>query len=188
MNVQSMSMRTIPSGGNRSAEKRETSQASWAERMKEADEMIRARREARLQDLSAAKKSLTPAEVNDLADQLYTKYDPEHMTMDEYRWFIEDLVSGGALTRTEAEGFRVGNALEIDPFSLRVREMDSPLDNIFTLADANGNARLFVHTLTRWVRGNSPIYDAQMDAAEKASDILDAMLARRKQAGLHDSR
>ena len=185
MNVQSTSIHTVPSGMNRTAEKRKTNQASWDDHMKETYEMIRARYEARLQDLSTAKKFLTPAEINDLADQLYAKYDPEHMTMDEYGRFIEDLVSGGALTRTEAEGFRVGHEVEIDPFSLRVREMDSPLDTIFTFDDAKGNARLFVRSLTRWVRGSSPIYDAQMDAAEKASDILDAMLARRKQAGLY---
>lgn len=163
---------------------RTTGELEWGQyNLTEFMEQARVRHDERLRELSAAKKSLTPAEIHELAGQLYQKYDPQHMTLDEYDSFINDLISSGVLNHAEIGGMGVGNRVIVDPceptFSRAVR---SPLDWVSKLADTNGDVMLFLHALQDRDRGSAQSTEAHTRAVRKALAVLDAMLERRKQS------
>lgn len=157
----------------------ETRQLNWTELMEKA----KVTRDAELQKLAAAKQSLTPAEVNDLAEQLYKKYDPQSMTQEEYNCFIDDLINGGALNRAEASGMSGRYGIEVDPSAPGgLQEIHAQEDLICSLSDAKGNAMQFLSALARWDKGSLRANEAYSNAAQKAVAVLDAILERRKQS------
>lgn len=159
----------------------ETRQLNWTELMEQA----KIRRDTELQQLAAAKKSLTPAEINELADKLYKKYNPQSMTQEAYNRFIDDLIDGGALNRAEASGMNGRYGIEVDPLGPGgLQQIHSSEGLICSLSDAQGNATLFLRALGRWDRGSLRANEAQSNAARKALAILDAILERREQYGL----
>lgn len=157
----------------------ETRQLNWTELMEKA----KIRRDANVQQLAAAKSSLTPAEIDELAEKLYTKYNPQSMTQDEYNSFIDDLINGGALNRAEANGMSGRYGIEVDPSAPGgLQEIHTQEDLICSLSDAKGNAMQFLSALARWDKGSLRANEAYSNAAQKAVAVLDAILERRKQS------
>lgn len=165
-----------------------TGELEWGQyNLTELMEQAKVRHDERLQELSAAKKSLTPAEIHELADQLYKKYDPKHMTLDEYDSFINDLINGGVLNYAETAGMGVGNRVIVDPYESKCSwAICSPLDTVFKLADTNGDAMLFLRALQNRDRGSAQSTEAHARAVRKALAVLDAMLERREKYGVEE--
>lgn len=166
---------------NRTTGELERGQYNLTEMMEKAKE----NHDARLRELAAAKKTLTPAEIDELAEKLYKQYDPQHMTQKDYDSFINALIEGGALTSAETHGMCFKNMDVIDPYeSLRSWEIRSPLDEVSRLSDVNGDAMLFLYAIKDRDRGGAQSNKAHARATRKALSVLDAMLYKRKQEGI----
>lgn len=154
---------------------------NWTELMENAE----ATRKAKAQQLASSKKTLSSEEIDALAEKLYQKYDPRHMSQNEYNCFIDDLVNSGVMNRAETEfmGGRLG--ITVDPTAPGGLVKVRPGERLaWSLAEANGDAKVFLNTLKQWYNSGTQADEARSNAIRKATAVLDAIIQRRERSGL----
>lgn len=160
----------------------------WEQRDINWDELMEnaaALRKEKAAQLAASKKSLSAEEIDELAEKLYQKYDPKHMSQAEYNNFIDDLVNSGALNRAETECMGGRSGITVDPTAPGGLVKVRPGERLaWSLAEANGDARVFLNTLNRWYNSGTQADQARSNAIRKAAAILDAIIKRRERSGL----
>lgn len=127
---------------------------------------------------------ITSEEIYTLAENLCEKYNPQHMSQDEYNRFIDDLANDGTLNRAETEDMSSRYGITVDPVPGGIVQVRPGKRLAWSFSDANGNAKVFLHTLQRWYDSGTQADEARSNAIRKAIAILDAILKRRERSRL----
>lgn len=117
------------------------------------------------------------------------KYDPEHMSQEDYRSFVDDLVSAGALSETDknyigySDMVSLGTLEELASGNSSIAyDASSGAAPYETLAEADGNARSWSAAWRGVVPSDQPneFLNRRISAFDALSEIFDRMSAAKK--------
>lgn len=137
--------------------------------------------------------SSTPPKRTEASDESIQrwseKYDPEHMSQEEYRSFVDDLVSAGTLSETNKNyiGYSdmvcLGTLEEVASGNSSIAyDANSDVAPYETLVEAGGNARGWAAAWCGVVPSDRPseFLNRRISAFDALSEIFDKMSAAKK--------